>query len=231
MKTTYPGMHPKIEEPKHFATFHAWALPLIHAYIIPQLPEHYEVSIESSLTLGGSDDTIKRYRSDVEINRPIAEESGAVYETAQPTVLEPTFVMDAPDGEPQRFLIIRNDSKEIITTIEVLSPANKRGTGYDDYRRKQRELHEQGIHLVELDLLRAGKRRWADSRATAADYLITVLPAESRGVRSWTASVSDPLPAIPVPLREPDADVVLDVQYVVREFLSKSGLGERFAGK
>lgn len=49
---------------------------------------------------------------------------------------------------------------ELVTAIEILSPANKR-KGHDafrDYHRKRRELLRSAAHLLELDLLRAGER-------------------------------------------------------------------------
>src|SRR5216683_2169652 len=45
------------------------------------------------------------------------------------------------------------------TVIEILSLANKlAGEGQQQYRRKQKELEKTGVSLVEIDLLRSGRR-------------------------------------------------------------------------
>ena len=38
-----------------------------------------------------------------------------------------------------------------------------------------------------------------------------------------------PLPTLPIPLRAPDADVPLPLEYLVQQYPEKSGLGRRFA--
>src|SRR5262249_29865603 len=50
------------------------------------------------------------------------------------------------------------EQRRLVTTIEVLSPANKTpgAHGRKLYLRKQREILESQVHLVEIDLLRAG---------------------------------------------------------------------------
>ena len=45
-----------------------------------------------------------------------------------------------------------------VTIIELLSPTNKTGDGFVEYRLKRRSLIRQKIHLVELDLLLGGRR-------------------------------------------------------------------------
>jgi hypothetical protein len=46
----------------------------------------------------------------------------------------------------------------VVTTIEFLSPANKlEPVGCTAYERKERDLREGGVNLVEIDLLRAGQ--------------------------------------------------------------------------
>ena len=59
------------------------------------------------------------------------------------------------DREP--FVEIVQGDGEVVTVIEVLSPANKTpGEGYRQYRRKQEQLLASPLHLIEIDLLAAG---------------------------------------------------------------------------
>ena len=47
--------------------------------------------------------------------------------------------------------------EEVVTVIEVLSPANKTvGEGHRLYRRKQQEVLNSQAHLIEIDLLAEG---------------------------------------------------------------------------
>jgi hypothetical protein len=49
----------------------------------------------------------------------------------------------------------------IVTVIEFLSPTNKvRGPGQDEYLKKQSELRQGGVNLVEIDLVRSGDARF-----------------------------------------------------------------------
>jgi hypothetical protein len=51
-------------------------------------------------------------------------------------------------------------TQRLVTSIEVLSPSNKRpGTpGWDLYQRKRQSLVLSGVNLVEIDLVRSGER-------------------------------------------------------------------------
>ena len=48
-------------------------------------------------------------------------------------------------------------SGEVVTALELLSPANKRpGKGRTQYENKRREVISSQTHLIEIDLLRGG---------------------------------------------------------------------------
>src|SRR5262249_35258361 len=101
-----------------------------------------------------------------------------------------------------------------VTIIELLSPTDKHGHGYDEYLYKRVSLIARSIHLVELDLLLGG-RRLPMGRPLRGDYHALVSRTEQRpqsSVYSW--SIRDPLPAIPIPLLAPDPDVPLDLAAV-----------------
>jgi Protein of unknown function (DUF4058) len=67
----------------------------------------------------------------------------------------------AEEEVTQGFIEIRDASSghRVVTVIEVLSPGNKvAGEGQDKYLQKRQELREGRVSLVEIDLVRAGKR-------------------------------------------------------------------------
>lgn len=100
--------------------------------------------------------------------------------------------------------------------IEILSPTNKSGLGRGQYLQKRRELLDQPVHLVEVDLLLGGKRLPMGGRLPAGEYYAFVSRAEkheSSDVYAWW--IRRPLPAIPIPLSPPDPDLSLDLAAVV----------------
>jgi len=83
------------------------------------------------------------------------EEGGAPVLTAD----APVVVSVLPEEVWEPFIEILDliQSGQVITVIEVLSPANKTlGGGHELYRRKQEEVLASETHLVEIDLLRQG---------------------------------------------------------------------------
>jgi hypothetical protein len=105
---------------------------------------------------------------------------------------------------------------EIVTVIETLSPANKRASsdGREQYLAKRQEILQSRTNLVELDLLRGGKRLPVVGMPPG-DYFAIV----SRGHRRprtdefhWT--LRQPLPTIPIPLKQGEEEVPLDLQQV-----------------
>ena len=118
-------------------------------------------------------------------------------------------------------IIDSRSSGGVVTLIEVLSPSNKvPGRGQDLYHQKQTECKAVGVNLVEIDLLRGGE--WIvgvpldavpDSRR--GDYRVCVWRAANSSCELYPVSLRQRLPAISVPLRPEDPDVVLDLQPLV----------------
>lgn len=140
--------------------------------------------------------------------------------TVQPLLIE------AGDNEPvtETFVEIIDirSGRRVVSVVEVLSPTNKRsGTGKDLYLKKQRELLDGHVSVVEIDLLRHGQwvlsiplRRIPRERRTPYRIMVRrgwkLFPAEY-----YSAPMREPLPTIKVPLREKDADAALDLQALI----------------
>jgi len=111
--------------------------------------------------------------------------------------------------------ILHQPDRSLVTALKLLSPANKEQPGRTEYLAKRRALLCQKVHLVELDLLRGGQRVPLQCPLPPADYYYLLARAEQRPdcqVYSWT--VRHPLPRLPVPLREPDPDLPIDLAAV-----------------
>ena len=78
------------------------------------------------------------------------------------------------------------------------------------------------ILLQQRDLLRRGTRPFAHPMVPQAHYLISLLRAGKRRTDIWAVDVKDKLPVVPVPLREPDPDVPLDLGIALRTIYERS---------
>lgn len=101
---------------------------------------------------------------------------------------------------------------QLITAIEILSPVNKRAPGLEPYLQKRMRLHQSGVHLLEIDLLRRGIRAVKDTRLQGVPYFIALTRAGLTRTDIWPVQLQSRLPVIPVPLAAPDDDVALDLQ-------------------
>ena len=100
---------------------------------------------------------------------------------------------------------------QLVTCIEILSPVNKRDPHLSQYRLKRLRLHEAGVHLLEIDLIRRGMRPWTHPRIPVTPYMVLLHRAEIPAVEVWPIRLQEQLPTLPVPLRHPDKDVTLDL--------------------
>ena len=124
---------------------------------------------------------------------------------------------------PERWIGVRTASGELITVIEVLSPANKT-THREAYRVKRANYVASGVNVVEIDLLRSGlpsvdvndEYRRERYVPLGEHYLICA----SRGIfpdrrEIYPCKLRERLPVIRIPLRVTDPDVPLDLQALV----------------
>ena len=140
--------------------------------------------------------------------------------TASVGIAEPLLVLEEIPQTARHVQILDLSSGErVVTAIEVLSPTNKlTQTGRDDYRRKQRDYLAAGVNLVEIDLLRCGQHVLAAPLefippAKRRTYLMSVRSRNRTKV--FGASLQEPLPVIPIPLRPRDRDVTLNIQQII----------------
>jgi hypothetical protein len=108
--------------------------------------------------------------------------------------------------------------RRLVTTLEILSPSNKRpdGPGWDLYLRKRQSLLLGRVNLVEIDLLRGGTRMPMLDPWPASPYTLSVARGRKAARRLvWPAHFQTPLPPIPVPLAKPDPDLTLELQPII----------------
>ncbi|NJN33906.1 MAG: DUF4058 family protein [Saprospiraceae bacterium] len=102
-------------------------------------------------------------------------------------------------------------NNKLITSIEILSPVNKRNPNLKIYRDKIKDLYKNGINVLEIDLLRRGTRPFTFTIEKTAHYQMTLWRQETQLADIWLIDLKDKLPVLPIPLKSPDADVFLDL--------------------
>jgi hypothetical protein len=221
-------MDPYLET--HWGDVHSSLVLYARDVLRPKLPGNLYARVEERVVESSDDNVGTRYPDVrvVEHPRPPSfggvqpeEEEGGV---ATLTLAEPITVELPDERVTERFIEIRDagSGHRVVTVIEVLSHFNKQpGEGRDVYLRKQNELREGGVSLVEIDLLRRGKPT-LPIPATAlpphgrTPYRVCVWrPWKPRRVEVYPAPLRQRLPVIGVPLRETDRDAPLDLQALI----------------
>jgi hypothetical protein len=222
MTSPFPGMDPFLEDQGYWKEFHTKFLSWTQDALTERVPNAYEVRIEERLSLVYEPDfeTKRDVWPDVGILRS-AGTSGPGSPTSGTMTLEPVALTlprhRLEEVSEARIEIRRFPDRELVTAIELLSPSNKEAPGEPRYSQKRLELIHQPVHLVELDLLIGGKRLAMEDELPKGDYYAFVSRAERRFVsNTYTWSIRDPLPTIPIPLLAPDPDVLLDLAEIFR---------------
>jgi len=110
------------------------------------------------------------------------------------------------------------EDRYLVTCIEVLSPSNKRPNteGWDVYKRKRQAMLLGRANFIEIDLLRGGQKMpMLDALPDSPYTLLVCRRSNAPYCRVWPAHFQCRLPAIPVPLADPDPDLILDLQPLV----------------
>ena len=232
MPSPFPGMDPFLEDPKYFGDLHGTFQTYMREQLQSRLPAPYFAAISERLVVEVEEAKPRWIESDTDILRSYRDDDsggGVAVATAVATSFhtrsEPIIVSES-EPETQKFVEIRTrdeaGEERVITSIEVLSPSNKRlGEGRDLYRRKQREVIDAEISLVEIDLLRSGEHTTAVSvhalrlrRGPQPDYHVHVSIANNFQSLLYPFRVEDLLPEVAVPLLAKDGYVALDLQLV-----------------
>jgi hypothetical protein len=227
MPSPFPGMDPWLETPDLWPGVHATLIPLFRELLAPVLRPKYTVDVERRVYILDEDDPARLQivpdlallERDARARAPLA---GAA--PGAGTLLR--MVLDTVEVRETRLLVRATEDKELVTVIELLSPANKtRGSrGLAEYREKRREVLRSKVNLVEIDLLRAGVRIPGLDALPRADYFAHVSRVEQRPrgeVFAW--SLRDPAPTLPLPLRPADREPGLDLALALRLLYDRSG--------
>jgi hypothetical protein len=223
MAGSFPGMDPYLEFQAAWPDFHNRLIAEICSELGARLPDAYVARVDERIEVASwALESPRSFRPDVLVGRfeKRAESLGVTVATAPSATLEPKLV-EILDRDPEEIRITWVEIRalpdlELVTAVEVLSPINKSGQGRQVYLEKRDKLHASRVNLVEIDLLLGGAPLPMKERIEPGAYCAIV----ARGSRlplaevyRWT--VRDPLPHVPIPLREPDADIVINLAVLV----------------
>ena len=222
MPSPFPGMDPYLEEPGLWPDVHHELISTIRELLNRDLRPKYHVRIEERVYLSDDDDP---GRPVLIPDLRIAERPGwpgprppsrgsATLEWIEP--IEAVTLIDDEIHEARLEVVDRSD-RRVVTTIEILSPANKvsGARGHRNYMEKRQDVMHSPSHWVEIDLLRRGISPITGLRVMLPphDYSVHVSRAERRPKGLiWPIRLDQRLPAVPIPLRTGDGDAPLDLQ-------------------
>ena len=238
MPSPFPGMDPYLEAPDIWPDLHDALAAEIRGALNLSLPSPYYARLEMRPEVGIVDECSapRRIVPDAAVAhgpRPVTPTGGLAVPESPRIEISPSLEVTVR-AEPLRhaFVEIRDPARghRLVTLIEFVSPSNKRlGVDRRAYLLKQREVLDSDANLIELDLLRDGDRLLANlllvdtvaQLEPAPDYLVLVNRASLRigdttAYQIFPVLLAEPLPCLPVPLRQGQAEVPLDLQFVFR---------------
>ncbi len=228
MPSPFPGMDPYLEDPAVFPDLHDSLIAYAREALNAALPPPYYAGSASRVWVEVSS---RHVGPGVGVLRPAPGASsgppagtGGSGAASGAVLTEPVLVRVTREEVREPFLEIyaQPGGERLVATIEVLSLANKSHSshGRAPYLRKQQEVLDSQVHLVEIDLLRGGVHSTAVplpsalARTGPFDYHICVHPfdASPDDFLVYPVRLDQRLPAVAVPLLPGDPSVTLDLQ-------------------
>lgn len=230
MPSPFPGMDPYVEHPEIWRDFHSDLAAEMRAALNRVLQPRYVARLVPRVTYEFVEIGDQRsVRPDVGVwqPQPASGEASRGRTAIVPAPVESLVAMELP---LRLFTVEIRETGELrlVTSIEILSPVNKRPghEAYDEYLRKRREMLRSAAHLIEIDLLRGGRRPPLERPVPPAPYYVTLSRIDRRPkVEVWPIQFHEKLPTVPVPLLEPDPDVSLDLGRIVSAVYERGAYG------
>lgn len=219
MPNPFPGMNPYLEQPDFWADFHNQMIASLARSLVPQLLPKYRVVTDKWIYKIADAAAIAVGRPDVAIQQSRNSTPAPATVPASATIQPIKVTVPLLEEMRQAYLEVRDAAtQEVVTTVELLSPANKRGEGRQKYAAKRQQILESLTNLVEIDLLRGGTSLPAEDYEIQSNYRILVSRSLTRPVADLYAfNLIDRIPAFPLPLRPDDHEPLIDLQPLVND--------------
>ncbi len=216
----FPGMNPYLERPRLWAEVHSELIAMLWSNLGAQMPFGYRLAIEQRLEIWEAPSVDDRPRFVVpdlsitegrEIQREVA--------LKERTIPEGGIMVMTPVPTRVTYLEVRTASDQVVTVVEVLSPANKTpGRGRTEYLSKRDDVLASEVNLVEIDLLRAGEPMPLATVVPDYHYRILVSREWQRpNANLFPFMVQDSIPKFPLPLRAGDNELQVDLRMLLEQ--------------
>ena len=227
MPSPFPGMNPYLESPGMWPDFYERLITAIATALAKQIAPGFYAKIEEQLYIHEHGETRQRPFGRPDVGVLPTRGGGGVAVAEPPAVAESRVVTVPAHVDVQRLSSIRifdRHSREFVTVIEVLSPANKNhGPDRDQYVSKRTQYFFSRANLVELDLLRGGPRHPWDGAVPCAYSAAVSRAAERPNVLYWPVQLRERLPVIPIPLRPGVPEPAVDLQALLHDVYDSAG--------
>jgi hypothetical protein len=208
----------------HWGDVHHNLITYARDQLQPKLPDSLRARVGERVFVDFLHEGGRSIYPDVHVTERRTHDAITRRESGGVATVEPLVVKLADEPVKQGFIEIidAGSGHRVISVIEFLSPSNKiPGDGQRLYLKKQAELREASINLVEIDLTRAGRRiQIVPPERIPLSHRTTYQVCVQRGatpfeVEVYPVPMQEPLPTIAIPLRPEDRDAPLDLQSLV----------------
>ena len=221
-KNPFPGMNPFFEQ--RWRDAHTMLIAYMRDALQERLPGDLVAGAEEELVAIGAEAEPARLRTDISVKKPW-EDTGAGGVAVAARVRAPQATLPTRifiDDEVERWIEIHDETGQLVTVIELLSPSNKIDEpARERYRNKLRTLISGGVNVVEIDLVRRGGSVFPDEvrefvQEQGAPYGVCVFrDTQPKEREAYPIRLRDRLPVISIPLRPTDADIPLELQPLI----------------
>ncbi|MEC4984196.1 MAG: DUF4058 family protein [Oscillatoria sp. PMC 1068.18] len=221
MSSPFPGMNPYLENPTTWSDVHnrlinslanSLSKKLRPKYYIAVEERIYQTSEEESTLIGIPDDLVVQ----TETNKSINSNLGVANLTTKPITVKVPLTF----AQKEAYLEVKEvTTRQVITTIELLSPKNKAaGEGRRKYEAKRQKIFASLTNLVEIDLLRKGNYLPFYGAEIVSDYRILISRSNTRpDAELYAFNLPEKIPSFPLPLRSEDVEPVVELSQLIDE--------------
>lgn len=225
----FPGMNPYLETAGLWPEVHNKLIDAMHYFLRQALPFRYWVVMEERIAIGQNlpEEPPERYaRPDI----TIAGGGGADREGPAATADGQAVAVVVPETYPvhEWYLEITERNRDTpVAVLEILSPTNKRpGYSRQQYIAKRERILGSATHLIEIDLVRAGRPMPIGGYDGDAPYSILISRWPSRpNADLYPFGLSDGIPDVKTPLLRGDEEPTIPLGEIVDDVYLRSYYG------
>lgn len=230
MPSPFPGMDPYLEHPDFWPGLHNRLIVAISDALVPLVRPKYRVDIDKRIYQIDVENDPLVGIPDVTVQYPYTttNQTQSNVAVAALTTTPVKVRIPMPVEVREAYLEIKEmTTKDVITAIEILSPANKRsGKGREMYLEKREEVLGSRTHLIEIDLLRFWEHLpfLSNENDIKTDYRILVSRRNQRPIADlYPFNLQNSIPSFPVPLRAEDAEPTVNLQELFSDVYDRAG--------